>query len=439
MLAAAAERNSRAEPVVWFWFAPFAGLIAQTGDAVRAVAPGLRVRNPVVDRIDIGTRPGDVFIATWAGVASRTADSRLAAGAALSDAPTETPIARTLFGQLAEAQLPAPAPDGDRGVAPTAHPRTSTPGNRYPRKPEIPLPMRLRTEKMPRGNTVLLDALVSAVQFLDAHLTEARRSRIEIDRDERDLFDAARQDMRLVQAEISEFVARQHAHETLRVSGYIDPRALGQALLKKLAMRFREAGQDVPPEKELRRALNVVLVRFPTLLKDALRRATQACAEVIDAADLPPSGDSEEPLLPSSKNLYGIIPAQLNTWERRFANWLDREPRVRWWLRNLSRPTAKDDWSVRIVLPDTGEGFYPDFVICVEARKQRDGIALAETKERTETSDSAVKSRTEHREYGRALMLRYDQKADRFICVEYAPELGRNKEIGPLTPEFLLE
>lgn len=48
----------------------------QTTTALRTAAPGLRVRDPVVDRADAGTRPGDVFVATWASVAARNADAR---------------------------------------------------------------------------------------------------------------------------------------------------------------------------------------------------------------------------------------------------------------------------------------------------------------------------------------------------------------------------
>lgn len=93
---------------------------------------------------------------------------------------------------------------------------------------------------------------------------------------------------------------------------------------------------------------------------------------------------------------------------------------------------------MRIVLPETGKGYYPDFVVCVDGRKKLDGIALAETKERIESDDSAAKSRTEHREYGRALMLTYDRQAARFIRVEYDTALGRNKVIAFLEPENLV-
>jgi len=71
MLAATAEGISRGAPIVWFWFAPFAGVIDQTTSTLRRAAPGLRVRIPGQDRALEGTKPGDVFIATWASVAAR--------------------------------------------------------------------------------------------------------------------------------------------------------------------------------------------------------------------------------------------------------------------------------------------------------------------------------------------------------------------------------
>jgi type III restriction enzyme len=76
MLAAAAERASTEQPVVWFWYAPFKGVVDQTAEALRRAAPGLRVRDPRLDRNAIGTRPGDVFVSTWAAVAARNAESR---------------------------------------------------------------------------------------------------------------------------------------------------------------------------------------------------------------------------------------------------------------------------------------------------------------------------------------------------------------------------
>ena len=48
--------------------------------------------------------------------------------------------------------------------------------------------------------------------------------------------------------------------------------------------------------------------------------------------------------------------------------------------------------STPIVLPETGAGFFPDFVICVNGRKKLDGIALADTKERILGQDGEAKA-----------------------------------------------
>ena len=308
---------------------------------------------------------------------------------------------------------------------------------RYPRRSSLMVPERLRTERMPRDVSGLIDSLVRNVRFLPEHLLAVRRQTAEIERREESLFEHAAPTRRMEQSTISFQFARQNAHELLSVSQYIAPKDLGLRLQASLAAALDKAGQAPVERAVLQRALNVILVQSPNLLKDALRRAMGACAEVVDASDLPAAWESPVPLSDSVRNLYGCMPQGLNRWELRFADWLDRQERVLWWTRNLPRPNAANDWSVRIVLPETGRGFYPDFVICVNGRKQPQGIGLAETKERIESDDSGIKSRTEHREYGRALMLTYDVEHDRFLKVEYAAEVGRNREVGPLRADDL--
>ena len=343
------------------------------------------------------------------------------------------PIPETLFGRLEEAQAAAPMPDAAASPAASARAPAAQPmAYRYPRRTGLPVPRCLRTEKMPEDVEGLLDALVRHVRFGPEHFAAARRVGVAVERREADLFDPAQQRRMQEQSAISDLFARETAHERLRVSQHLDPAEIGRRLQASLADALRADGQDVPPERVLRRALNVVLVQFPNLLTDAMRRAMASCAEVVDAAELPEAWSSPEPLPESPGNLYGVMPAGLNRWEQRFADQLDAWPGVRWWTRNPARPNAADNWSVCIVLPETGRGYYPDFVVCVEGRRKRDGIALAETKERIESEDSAAKSRSEHREYGRALMLSYDVPSNRFIRVEFAPDLGRNKEVGPL-------
>jgi type III restriction enzyme len=61
---------------VWFWFAPYTGLVTQTRDALAEQCPGIRLRDVAVDRIAAHVRDGDVFVQTWAAVAANNKDAK---------------------------------------------------------------------------------------------------------------------------------------------------------------------------------------------------------------------------------------------------------------------------------------------------------------------------------------------------------------------------
>lgn len=69
-------RGALSRPVVWFWFAPYAGLVTQTRDAIVEQCGSLRVRDITKDREPVGTRDGDVFVQTWSAVAANNKDAR---------------------------------------------------------------------------------------------------------------------------------------------------------------------------------------------------------------------------------------------------------------------------------------------------------------------------------------------------------------------------
>lgn len=71
-----AERFSKSERVVWFWFAPFKGVTGQTAASLRAELPGLRLRELSEDRNAGDSRAGDVWVTTWQTVATRVKDRR---------------------------------------------------------------------------------------------------------------------------------------------------------------------------------------------------------------------------------------------------------------------------------------------------------------------------------------------------------------------------
>lgn len=69
-------KGALSHPTVWFWFAPYAGLVAQTRDALAEQCPSLRLRDVTRDRESSGSRDGDVFVQTWATVATNNKDAR---------------------------------------------------------------------------------------------------------------------------------------------------------------------------------------------------------------------------------------------------------------------------------------------------------------------------------------------------------------------------
>ena len=71
-----AVRGGLSRRCVWFWFAPYTGLVQQTRDAMSSQCPTLRLRDITKDR-NIGTvRDGDVFVQTWGSVAANDKEAR---------------------------------------------------------------------------------------------------------------------------------------------------------------------------------------------------------------------------------------------------------------------------------------------------------------------------------------------------------------------------
>lgn len=70
------HQSGAAMPVLWFWIAPFTGVIGQTVRTIRNEFDVLRVRDTATDRNPADLRSGDVFVTTWANVAVANAQSR---------------------------------------------------------------------------------------------------------------------------------------------------------------------------------------------------------------------------------------------------------------------------------------------------------------------------------------------------------------------------
>jgi hypothetical protein len=78
------------ERIIWFWFAPFTGVIDQTKATIQAQSPTLPLLDLTIDRRLDALRPNGTFVTTWQSVATSNKEGRKArisgdAGLALDD------------------------------------------------------------------------------------------------------------------------------------------------------------------------------------------------------------------------------------------------------------------------------------------------------------------------------------------------------------------
>lgn len=73
-----ADELSPSSKIVWLWFAPFKGLVRQSEKVISQEFARLRIRDIKNDRYTEHARSGDVYVTTWAAVATSNADSRKA-------------------------------------------------------------------------------------------------------------------------------------------------------------------------------------------------------------------------------------------------------------------------------------------------------------------------------------------------------------------------
>src|SRR5690606_13215817 len=99
-------------------------------------------------------------------------------------------------------------------------------------------------------------------------------------------------------------------------------------------------------------------------------------------------------------NAYGVLPPGLNLDELAIAQLLDASALVKWWHRNPPRT------GVGLYRWDEGDGYYPDFVVCLHDRPGN-GIALLEVKgDFLAGKESEVaKAAAEQPDYGRVYMV----------------------------------
>jgi len=326
------------------------------------------------------------------------------------------------FGTFFGASPEGVSPTGDATLSPAGYlaptiVRGAVGAYRYPLRPG--LPRRFKTQRVSADNDITEDDCANRFMVSARDLLDALKRTVPVERRTLDVFTHDIQREFNFAAELSVAQAAVQAQKILCKSKVFDPRELRRALLRKMEAVLREeAMKEADALDAVAHFLNVILATHPGLLQEAQKAALAQTAELLEADELPAELICGAPLPTSPRNLYGVMPAELNSWERNFADLLDRDVNnlVRWWHRNLPRKA----WSVNVLLPD-GHGFFPDFIVGIEGRPTEGGTLLAEPKFAFERTDEVPKVQAEHRAYGRVLVLHL-QGGAQWMVVRYDPQ-----------------
>ncbi len=216
----------------------------------------------------------------------------------------------------------------------------------------------------------------------------------------RDLFNAGQTDQRNLSVRMSAARIAEQAQAQLMFNDGIDPRRIREAVEAELARLCQKDG-IAATNRDIRRTINLAILRQPQALKEAVRKAQGQHIRLESNEPIPTEQFGAKDAPKAKKGAYGAFIGRYNRPERAFVEMLDNDDtgRIKWWLRN----PESEKWATRLILP-TGKRFFPDFVVGISGRRTRDSIALVEIKDDGETgrlhSDSnAVKIRSEHSEY----------------------------------------
>lgn len=321
------------------------------------------------------------------------------------------------------------AKDGSSATTGTS----ASPGaKRYALKPEAP--RHFLSESIPADPQITEEACANHFTLSVRTLFDAVKASAVVQRRTIDVFTQQLEFEQIV-TKLDPDQAALAAFRILKKSDMFDPKELRRALLLKLQKSLQEERMvESEDPAEVEKLLNLILATHPELLDEARKRALQGCSTLEQAGELPKEISSDEPLPRSRHNVYGVIPEDLNSWERAFANSLDGDQHgiVLWWHRNLPR----QQWSVNVLLPN-GAGFYPDFIIGVTSRKTDQNALLLDPKLDFDTYREAPKSDANHRAYGKVVILHRDGsnqwRTVRYDQVTQKPELDRPFSMSMLT------
>ncbi|MEW5903331.1 MAG: DEAD/DEAH box helicase family protein [Pseudomonadota bacterium] len=327
----------------------------------------------------------------------------------------------SMTGMPAELSLDfSPVPERERSTDPRPAGSTAPGNKRWNLKPEVEA--KFKRERLPVSTNDLLRCIGNSIKIDDRVFNAGFRDATEVTRIEIEIFSGV-DHVEKIQARLSDAQIQLRAQRSLTEPDYLHPRDLQDALITRLKNECQMRGW-VRTDQDIRRALNLILVSFPNILKRAAMECAANYAEVVDCAKLPEFLELPASCRTSRLNIYGVFPDDLNKDEADFGMLLDTDTTniVEWWHRNdRSKP-----WSIALVLPN-GSLYHPDFVVKVRGRTKSDGLLLLETKgpHLLNYDDTLLKIHASHKTYGRPLMITLEN--GRWMTVRHNDRNGKNE------------
>ncbi|MGV8956059.1 MAG: hypothetical protein ACOH2M_33515, partial [Cypionkella sp.] len=309
----------------------------------------------------------------------------------------------------------------------------------YALRTDLGIPQALFRELPPDPVTSLLlvDDIAREFARLSGALDLVMRRSTKAQMTLRDLFQATPEEGMDLKLRYSNARIAEQAQLAFEFNRNVDVRKLKAALVEVLRGTADENGLDYD-EKDLRRAVDLAVMRQPDALKEAIQIAQGRQIRVVADEPVPQFYFGSDGLPQASKSAYGVFPERMNLEERSFAELLDRDDSgtVKWWMRN----PENERWATQLILP-SGKRFFPDFVVGVAGRSTPDQIALVEIKDDGETgrlqSDRNLeKIRVQHREYRNVTWT--FRAGGIWVRARYAPGTNRIVDDDRFQPEQMV-
>jgi superfamily II DNA or RNA helicase len=297
----------------------------------------------------------------------------------------------------------------------------------YPLKPDVP--RSFTKAEVDVLSVDILQDILNRFRWDDSVLLLAKTDSRKILMENYEVFSHVREAPEEIKAKLLRAELDRRAQLCLKTAdedGFLDKRALYAGLMNRLAKEASDKGiSGLESKEELEDGLAHILALRPDILPKAVSEAFAAHTVSAHASDLPAVLESNDALAGSRFNVYGVYPADLNNWERSFAERLDNDlsGTILWWHRN---PVHK---SHSVCMPVAGHGFFfPDFIVGVKGRSKTNGVILVEIKYQINDpiGNAAAKSRSRHPEYGNVLMLYLNEKTGEWMTVEYDEKKEQN-------------